>query len=137
MKKEQLIEILQGSAAVIGLAIDELHSNGVLQLNDMNFTYDINNDNIKPYRVLKEEKQNIEEIKILSKRDDTIIIQAAVVRILKKKRTMQKTDLSKSIYDYITNFKPTIEQINQALERLAIRDFIDIDKTKGNIRYKD
>lgn len=60
-----------------------------------------------------------------------------MVRILKKKRTMQKTDLSKSIYDYITNFKPTIEQINQALERLAIRDFIDIDKTKGNIRYKD
>jgi hypothetical protein len=79
----------------------------------------------------------VEEIKTLSKRDDTIIIEAAVVRILKKKRTMQKTDLSKAIYDNITTFKPTLEQINQALERLAIRDFIDIDKTKGNIKYKD
>jgi len=57
----------------------------------------------------------MEEIKTLSKRDDTILIEAAVVRILKKKKMIMKTDLTKSIYDYIRNFKPTLEQINQSL----------------------
>lgn len=102
----------------------------------MNETYEINDANETPFRVVKEEKQNVEEIKTLSKRDDTIIIEACVVRIMKKRKTLPKTEISKFIYDQIKTFKPTLEQINQALQRLISRDFIEIDKMRGTIRYR-
>lgn len=78
----------------------------------------------------------MEEIKTLSKRDDTIIIEACIVRIMKKRKTIPKTEISKFIYDQINFFKPTLEQINQALERLVSRDFIEIDKMRGTIKYR-
>lgn len=71
------------------------------------------------------------------KRDDTVIIEAYVVRIMKKKKVLPKTDITKLVYDQITNFKPTLEQINLAIERLVVRDFIDVDKMRGTIRYKE
>jgi hypothetical protein len=124
MKKNQLIEILQGSENVISEAIDVLHKYNLILLNEMNETYEINDSNEQPYKVIKEERENVEEIKTLSKRDDTVIIEACIVRIMKKRKTLPKTEISKFIYDQINTLKPTLEQINQALERLVTRDFI-------------
>lgn len=137
MKKIQLIEILQGNESTISDIIDVLHRENLLTFNEMNETYEINDENHKPYKVVKEEKENVEEIKTLSKRDDTIIIEACVVRIMKKKKAIPKTEISKFIYDQINTIKPTLEQINQALERLVTRDFIEIDKMRGTIRYRE
>ena len=47
-----------------------------------------------------------------------------------KKKAIPKTDLTKLLYDQINHFKPT-------LERLVSREFIDIDKMKGTICYKE
>jgi len=35
------------------------------------------------------------------------------------------------------NFKPSLEEVNSSIERLAKRDFIEIDKMKGIIRYRE
>lgn len=45
MKKNQLIEILQGSESSISEVIDVLHQNNIISLNDMNETYEINDEN--------------------------------------------------------------------------------------------
>lgn len=57
----------------------------------MNNTYDINDENIKSYVTLKKVKESVEEIKQNEIKDNSIIIDAAIVRILKKKKTMLKT----------------------------------------------
>ena len=137
MKKNQLVEILQCSFNVVDKMINELIANHIVSENEMNETYELNNDNVQSYRVIKEQKEDFDQITTLAKRDDTIIIEAYAIKIMKKKKAIPKTDLTKLLYDQIKHFKPTLEQINKALERLVSREFIDIDKMKGTIRYKE
>jgi len=54
MKKDQLAEIVQGNPLIIASIVDELHSNCILEFNEMNQTYELNDSNSKPYRVVKE-----------------------------------------------------------------------------------
>lgn len=56
MKKEQLAEILQASHKLISATVDELQNCGVLEYNEQNQTYDINDGNESSYRVVKEQK---------------------------------------------------------------------------------
>jgi len=60
MKKNQLIEILQGSESVISDVIDSLHNGNIIIFNEMNETYEINDENQTPFKVVKEEKENME-----------------------------------------------------------------------------
>jgi DNA-binding PadR family transcriptional regulator len=62
-------------------------------------------------------------------------VEAAIVRILKKRKNMQKTDIARFIEETIKNFKPTFEQITKAFDKLESKKFIEINKTKGIISY--
>ena len=41
---------------------------------------------------------------------------------MKKCKTIQKTDLSSTVQKLIRNFKPTLEQINEAIKVLAAKN---------------
>ena len=57
----------------------------------MNQTYDINDSNQTSYIHKNKQKHKIEETTVIEVKDNSVIIEAAVVRILKKKKTMPKT----------------------------------------------
>jgi hypothetical protein len=42
------------------------------------------------------------------------LIEAAIVKILKKRKTMQRSDVTRFIEEKIKNFKPSFEQITKA-----------------------
>ncbi len=51
-------------------------------------------------------------------KDNSIVIEAAIVRIIKKKKLMQKQDISKFLPTTLQKLSPSLEQINEAFERL-------------------
>lgn len=59
-------------------------------------------------------KEEVVKTKTQSGKDYSIVIEAAIVRIIKKKKTMQKTDMASLLPEYVSNFKPSLEQINEA-----------------------
>ena len=60
MKKNQLVEILQCSFNVVDKMINELIANHIVSENEMNETYELNNDNVQSYRVIKEQKEDFD-----------------------------------------------------------------------------
>ena len=60
MKKNQLVEILQCSFNVVEKIINELIANHIVSENEMNETYELNNDNVQSYRVIKEQKEDFD-----------------------------------------------------------------------------
>lgn len=55
-------------------------------------------------------------------RDYSVIIQGAIIKIMKNRKIMQKTDLSSTVLTLIRNFKPSLEQINEAIKTLAAKN---------------
>jgi hypothetical protein len=45
---------------VISDVIDSLHNGNIIIFNEMNETYEINDENQTPFKVVKEEKENME-----------------------------------------------------------------------------
>lgn len=68
-------------------------------------------------------------------RDYGIIIEAYIAKILKKRKSLQKTDLMKLLHGELKNYKTNLEELSIAIEKLCARDIITIEKTRGIIRY--
>ena len=94
MKMEQLAEVLQGEQAAVLSSLSALQLNGILECNPMNQTYEVNDSNDKSYRHLTGEKQTFQETVINEVRDTSIIVDAAIVRTLKRRKALPKTELS-------------------------------------------
>ena len=87
----------------------------------MNNTYDINDKNTVSYTNVRRERQEIEENKVIDVKDNSIIIDAAIVKILKRKKFMPKTELGNEVLNMLEKRPPKIEEINTSLERLEKR----------------
>lgn len=100
-------------------------------------TYDINDDNKTSYKFqrtgLDGETQTVKRIDM--ERDNSILIEAAIMKILKKRKNMQRSDITKFIEETVKNFKPTFEQITKSLEKLHNSQDIEINREKGIISY--
>ena len=68
-------------------------------------------------------------------RDRGIIVEAHIAKILKRKKAVQKTDLSKLLEDQIKGGAATLTEIHQAIEKLVDRGILSIEKSRGIIRY--
>ena len=64
---------------------------GILEFNEMNKTYDINDANTTSYQYRNQKRRKIEETAVVEIKDNSIIIEAAVVKIMKRKKVMAKT----------------------------------------------
>lgn len=60
-----------------------------------------------------------------------------LARILKRRKSVQKTDLARLISNELKPEArvPSVEDINTALERLRAKDIVNIEKTRGIVRY--
>lgn len=74
----------------------------------MNQTYDINDNNQTSYIHKNKQKHSIEKTTVVEVKDNTIVIEAAVVRILKKKKTMPKTELSNEVMNLLAFSNPKV-----------------------------
>jgi DNA-binding PadR family transcriptional regulator len=57
------------------------------------------------------------------------------VKILKKRKNMQRSDITRFIEETIKRFRPTFEQITKAFEKLQNSNYIEINREKGIISY--
>jgi hypothetical protein len=64
----------------------------------MNQTYDINDSNTQSYFHVGTRESKLEEVSNTEKRDNSIIIDAAVVRTMKKKKLLPKTELTNFVF---------------------------------------
>jgi len=71
--------------------LSELRERNILEYNDMNQTYDINDSNREGYVFKGLEESVQEEVSITEKKDNTVIIEAKVVKIMKRKKLLPKT----------------------------------------------
>ena len=78
----------------------------------------------------KQEKNNAPVM-----RDYSLIIQAAIMKILKNSKNMPKKALSTLVGTAVKIFRPSLEQINQAITTLSNKNEIEIDTKKGIIKY--
>ena len=97
------------------IVLSRLVAGGVLEFNEMNRTYDINDGNTSSYTHRNENSYKIEETSVVEVKDNSIIIEAAVVKILKRKKVMPKTELSNEVLTILASYRPKIEDINSAL----------------------
>jgi hypothetical protein len=81
----------------------------------MNGTYEINDDNTVNYTNVRKERQEIEENKVIDVKDNSIIIDAAIVKILKRRKFMPKTELGNEVLNLLEKRPPKIEEINASL----------------------
>lgn len=57
------------------------------------------------------------------------------MKILKKRKNMQRSDVTRFIEETIKNFRPTFEQVTKAFEKLQNSHYIEINRQKGIISY--
>ena len=63
------------------------------------------------------------------------MIEAHITRIMKRKKTMQKTDLMRQLTSEMKIYKADIEEINKAIEKLKNKDIVTIEKVRGMMKY--
>jgi len=64
----------------------------------MNQTYDINDSNTQSYFYTGTQESKLEEVSSTEKRDNSTIIDAAIVRTMKKKKLLPKTELTNFVF---------------------------------------
>lgn len=64
----------------------------------MNQTFDINDGNTQSYVYVGKQESKLEEEASTEKKDNTIIIEAAVVRTMKRKKLLPKTELTNIVF---------------------------------------
>ena len=137
LKAEQISEILQTPEHSLTHLLTTLTHNHVITFNESNSTFELNDTNTAPYRCARAIKQSKEEVVAVVKRDDSIVVEAWVVKIMKRKKILPRTDLTKLLYDNLKRFKPGVEEVNAVIERLEVKEFIEVDKVEGIIRYRE
>jgi hypothetical protein len=66
-----------------------------------------------------------------------VVVEALIARILKRRKWVQRTDLTKLLSGElrVDHKQPNIKEINNALERLEAKDIVNVEKTRGIIKY--
>ena len=97
MKCDQIYEILEytGSSEEVLETLRSMSDGGVLSYNSHSKNYEINYENLRSYEFVTKKKQMLTKQKKPLVRDKSIIIEAYIARILKRKKAVQKTDLSR------------------------------------------
>ncbi len=148
LKKEQLsaslniININQNaqnfnSENYLSEMLNNLVKNNILTFNKGPDTYDINDDNTTSYKFqrITDDSETHAVKRVDVERDNSILIEAAIMKILKKRKNMQRNDITRFIEETIKNFKPTFEQITKSLQKLHNSQDIEINREKGIISF--
>lgn len=120
--------------------LQELVKRSVLILNKESNSYELNYDNTSPYYFETRQKASAKRETVTSQeRDHVIIVESYISRILKRKKSVQKTDLAKlmSAEMRVDTRLPSMEEINTALEKLDTKGIISIETTRGIVKYID
>ena len=66
-----------------------------------------------------------------------IVLEYCIARIMKRKKSVQKTDLAKILANEgKCGIKEiNVEEVNAALEKLVVKDVVVIERTRGIVKY--
>lgn len=137
IRAQQFRQVLEYTGNDIETILDELAYKNIIIFNDGAQNYELNYENRVTYSFESKQKSVVKKLKKSIEKDYGIVVEALIARILKRRKSVQKTDLAKLLAGEVrTDFhQPTIEEINNALERLKNKDIINIEKARGIIKY--
>lgn len=101
----------------------DLAMQNILIFNKDSKSYEVNYDNTLPYSFESKQKQSTKKQKKAAERDYVVVIEAYIARILKRRKSVQKTDIAKILSQELKvgAHQATMEEINMALGRVAVK----------------